>query len=120
VTADGAVRIANARTNADLFAALKGGGGGSFGFVTRITFRTLELPGYFGGVFTVIRASSDAAFRRLIAPATRRPHEFGLFSYVWHVGGIRVQPDSGTHPRETCRRAARGPRWRPSAETHGG
>jgi FAD/FMN-containing dehydrogenase len=42
VTADGAVRIANACTNADLFWALKGGGGGSFGVVTRITFRTHE------------------------------------------------------------------------------
>jgi FAD/FMN-containing dehydrogenase len=66
VTADGAVRIANACTNADLFWALKGGGGGSFGVVTRLTLRTRELPQYFGFVFTIIRASSDAAFRRLI------------------------------------------------------
>src|SRR4029077_20085470 len=35
VTADGAVRIANACTNADLFWGLKGGGGGSLGVVTR-------------------------------------------------------------------------------------
>ena len=66
VTADGAVRIANACTNADLFWALKGGGGGSFGVVTRLTLRTRELPEYFGYVFTIIRTSSDTAFRRLI------------------------------------------------------
>ena len=36
VTADGAVRIANACTNPDLFWALKGGGAG-FGVVTRVT-----------------------------------------------------------------------------------
>ena len=44
VTADGAVRIANACTNPDLFWALKGGGNGSFGVVTRLTLRTRELP----------------------------------------------------------------------------
>jgi len=67
VTADGAVRIANACTNSDLFWALKGGGGGTFGVVTRLTLRTHELPETMGGVFTVIRAASDAAYRRLIA-----------------------------------------------------
>jgi FAD/FMN-containing dehydrogenase len=66
VTADGAVRIANACTNPDLFWALKGGGGGTFGVVTRLTMRTHPLPQYFGYVFTMIQASSDAAFRRLI------------------------------------------------------
>ena len=35
VTADGAIRIANACTNPDLFWALKGGGGGSWGVVTK-------------------------------------------------------------------------------------
>ena len=35
VTADGKIRIANACTNADLFWALKGGGGGTFGVVSR-------------------------------------------------------------------------------------
>jgi len=66
VTADGAVRIANACTHPDLFWALKGGGGGSFGVVTRVTLRTHELPVFFGFVAMTIQASSDAAFRRLI------------------------------------------------------
>src|SRR4029450_10066309 len=47
VTADGAVRIANAVRNPDLFWALKGGGGGTFGVVTRLTLRTHALPAYF-------------------------------------------------------------------------
>ncbi len=50
VTADGAVRIANACINPDLFWALKGGGGGTFGVVTRLTLRTHELPETMGGV----------------------------------------------------------------------
>jgi FAD/FMN-containing dehydrogenase len=66
VTADGAVRIANAVTNPDLFWALKGGGGGTFGVVTRLTLRTHELPATAGFVNATIHAHSDAACRRLI------------------------------------------------------
>jgi hypothetical protein len=66
VTADGQVRIANACTHPDLFWALKGGGGGSFGIVTRLTLRVHPLPERFGAVNFTVRASSDAAYRRLI------------------------------------------------------
>jgi FAD/FMN-containing dehydrogenase len=66
VTSDGVVRIANACTNPDLFWALKGGGGGTFGVVTRVTLRTHELPASFGGVAATIEASSDSA-----SPAAR-------------------------------------------------
>ncbi len=65
VTADGQVRIANGCTNSDLFWALKGGGGGSFGVVTRLTLRTHMLPDFFGGVFGAVHAKSDAAYRAL-------------------------------------------------------
>jgi FAD/FMN-containing dehydrogenase len=67
VTADGEVRIANACTNADLFWAIKGGGGGSFGVLTKLTVRTHEYPEFFGAVFAGIKAASPDAFRRLIA-----------------------------------------------------
>jgi FAD/FMN-containing dehydrogenase len=67
VTADGQVRIANAHINPDLFWALKGGGGGTFGVVTRMTLRTHELPETFGGVFGEITAASPGAFKTLIA-----------------------------------------------------
>jgi FAD/FMN-containing dehydrogenase len=66
VTADGEIRIANACTNSDLFWALKGGGGGSFGVVTRITLKTHELPQLFGAAFAGLKANSDQAFKRLI------------------------------------------------------
>jgi len=66
VTADGAVRIANACSHPDLFWAIKGGGGGSLGVVTRLTLRTHRLPEFFGAVFATIQATSDGAFRRLI------------------------------------------------------
>ena len=67
VTADGVVRIANACTNPDLFWAIKGGGGGSWGVVTRLTLRTHDLPAFFGAAWGTIKAQSDDAFRRLIA-----------------------------------------------------
>ncbi|CAB3745887.1 FAD-binding oxidoreductase [Paraburkholderia solisilvae] len=66
VTADGIERIVNARTDPDLFWALKGGGGGSFGVVTSVTLKTHPLPDYVGVVSAVLRASSPQAFRRLI------------------------------------------------------
>ena len=67
VTADGVVRIANPSSYPDLFWALKGGGNGSYGVVTRLTLHTHDLPEFFGGVRGSIKASSDSAFRKLIA-----------------------------------------------------
>ncbi|MEO7338995.1 MAG: FAD-binding oxidoreductase [Caldimonas sp.] len=66
VTADGQIRIANACTHPDLFWALKGGGGGNFGIVTRLTLRVHPLPSNFGAVNLTVKATSDAAFRKLI------------------------------------------------------
>jgi FAD/FMN-containing dehydrogenase len=81
VTADGKVRIANHWTNPDLFWAIKGGGGGSLGVVTRLTLRTRELPEFFGTVTATIKATSDAAYRQLVrqvmalyADALLNPH----------------------------------------------
>ena len=67
VTADGEVRIVNANNDPDLFWAIRGGGGGTFGIVTRFTLRTHELPKYFGYAGGKIKAQSDAAYERLIA-----------------------------------------------------
>ena len=66
VTADGVPRMVNACAHPDLFWALKGGGGGTFGVITRLTLRTHDLPESFGIVAIPIKASSDAAFRRLV------------------------------------------------------
>jgi len=66
VTADGSTLVVNQCQHADLFWAIKGGGGGSFGVLTRLTLRTRELPGTFGGAFGRITAKTDDAFRELI------------------------------------------------------
>ncbi|KAI5790221.1 FAD binding domain-containing protein [Geopyxis carbonaria] len=44
VTADGRHRIVDAANNADLFWALRGGGGGTFGVVTSVTVKTHDTP----------------------------------------------------------------------------
>ena len=67
VTADGVIRTVNAVQEPDLFWALKGGGGGTFGVMTRLTLRTHDLPATFGLLHWSLRANSDAAFERLIA-----------------------------------------------------
>lgn len=66
VTADGKIRVVNACSDPELFWALKGGGGGSFGVITRITLRTHDLPETFGSVNASVMAKTDAAYRRLI------------------------------------------------------
>lgn len=66
VTADGQVRVVNACRDPDLFWAIKGGGGGTFGVVTKVAMKTYELPEAFGSVQLTVRAASDEAFRRLI------------------------------------------------------
>ena len=66
VTADGVVRVVNAYQEPELFWAIKGGGGGTFGVLTRLTLRTHELPEYFGVADLEIGANSAAAYRALV------------------------------------------------------
>jgi hypothetical protein len=67
VTADGKTRVVNAAQQPHLFWALKGGGGGTFGVVTRLTLATHELPATFGSVTLDVKAHSDEAYRQLLA-----------------------------------------------------
>ena len=93
VTADGKIRIANAYRNPDLFWALKGGGGGTFGVVTKVTLRVHELPEYAGGAILQVKASSDDAFRRLLRYFVGFYRE-NLFNDHWgeqaHIGSDNV------------------------------
>src|SRR5216683_1266253 len=66
VTADGRVLVANGCQNQDLFWTLRGGGGGTFGVVTRVTLKTHPLPNWFGALDGSIVAKDDAAFKQLL------------------------------------------------------
>ncbi len=93
VTADGKVRTANACTSSDLFWALKGGGGGTFGAVSKVTLLVRDLPEFFGAAIFTVKAVSDEAFRRLLRyfVAFYREH---LFNDHWGehatIGGDNV------------------------------
>jgi FAD/FMN-containing dehydrogenase len=74
VTADGAVRTASREDNADLFWAIRGGGG-NFGVVTRFTYRLHEVgPQVFGGLIAwpFERASAILQAYRAITGAAAR------------------------------------------------
>jgi FAD/FMN-containing dehydrogenase len=100
VTADGRVVSANACTNPDLFWALKGGGGGTFGVVTRVTLRTHELPATFAGVLAGIKASSDSAFEQLIARFISFYHD-SLFNPHWGEQ-VKLSPDNTLEISMAC------------------
>ena len=89
VTADGDIKLANACANPDLFWALKGGGSG-FGVVTRLTLRTHDLPEVIGVVLATIDATSDDAYRRLVAKMVDF-YAQTLFNPQWG-GLIRLEP----------------------------
>lgn len=82
VTANGLVRIVNEHQEPELFFALKGGGGGTFGVITRLTLKTHVLPKTFGAVFAEIRANSDDAYSALIARAVSF-YSQSLFNPNW-------------------------------------
>lgn len=66
VTADGKILIANAYQNQDLFWALKGGGGGTFGVVTRVMLKTHKLPKTFGVLEGKLATHSSKTFKNLL------------------------------------------------------
>lgn len=74
VTADGQVRTANREQNAELFWALRGGGG-NFGVVTRFTFRLHEVgPTITGGLIAWDAERADEVldtYREMTATAPR-------------------------------------------------
>jgi FAD/FMN-containing dehydrogenase len=92
VTADGKIRIANAGTNSDLFWALKGGGGGTFGVVSKMTLLLHNLPEFFGFANFKIKAVADDAYRRLIRQFVSFYREH-LFNDHWGEQA-QVNPDN--------------------------
>jgi FAD/FMN-containing dehydrogenase len=100
VTADGIARIVNACTNPDLFWALKGGGGGSWGVVTQLTLCTHELPEFFGYSEGTLKANSDIAFRQLIAQFVDFYHD-NLLNPHWGES-VNITPDNTLELSMVC------------------
>lgn len=94
VTADSSVLVVNEYQHPDLFWALRGGGGGTFAVVTRVTYATHPAPATLGGVSGTIRASSDQAYRTLVEAVVDRMPE--LATAHWGEQ-IRFHPDRTVH-----------------------
>jgi FAD binding domain/Berberine and berberine like len=67
VMADGRIRTVNAWQDPELFFAIRGGGGGTFGVVTRLTLRTYPLPASFGAVMFKLTAADATTWQALVA-----------------------------------------------------
>lgn len=92
VTADGQVRIVNEFSEPDLFYGVRGGGGGTFGIVSRVTLLTHPIPSTVGIVTGSIRARSDAAYRALIE---RFAEFYPAALDNWHWGeSVAFGPDN--------------------------
>lgn len=100
VTADGILRTVNACRDPNLFWALKGGGGGTWGVVTRITLRTHNLPELFGGASGVVKANSDDAYRALIRRVMSFYHD-NLLNPHWGEQ-MSFGPDNTVHISMVC------------------
>ncbi|KAI0635699.1 FAD-binding domain-containing protein [Trametes polyzona] len=73
VTSTGDHLTANAYQNSDLFWALRGGGGGTFGVVTSATYRTHQSVPIIGASFSFSgnRSTSNSAFQQAFAELIR-------------------------------------------------
>ena len=91
VTADGDLLRVDARTNPDLFWAIRGGGG-NFGVATRFRFRLHELKSVVGGIL-VLPATPDT-IAGFIAAAEAAPDELSTIANVMPAPPMPFLPES--------------------------
>lgn len=101
VTADGQIRRANRNENADLFWALRGGGG-NFGAVTRLTFRLHVVgPTVYGGLIAWPFERADEILRAYRALTTEAPRELAVWMILLHAPPAPFVPEEW-HGRRIC------------------
>jgi FAD/FMN-containing dehydrogenase len=83
VTADGRARRVDANTNEDLYWACRGGGGGNFGIVTSLTFRTHRAR---GASWFFIRFPWGQASEALAAWQAFAPHAPAALTSIFSLG----------------------------------
>ncbi|KAL1914867.1 uncharacterized protein VTP21DRAFT_7783 [Calcarisporiella thermophila] len=66
VTADGKLRVVNACQNRELFWALRGGGGGTYGAVVTVTHKTYKAPDNVSGFYFSANTTDTENFKELL------------------------------------------------------
>jgi FAD/FMN-containing dehydrogenase len=93
VTADSQIRTANREKNADLFWALRGGGG-NFGVVTRFTFRLHEVgPIVYGGLIAWPFARADEILRAYRTITETAPRELAVWMILLSAPPLPFVPE---------------------------
>ena len=112
VTADGRLLVASETENADLFWALRGGGG-NFGVVTSFEYRLHPvgpMVAFAGPVYPLEQSARVmAGFRDFVADA---PDEINALATWWSIPAVPGFPrgvprPGGAHPRRDVRRSTR-------------
>jgi FAD/FMN-containing dehydrogenase len=91
VTADGHILQVDAETHADLFWALRGGGG-NFGVVTRFKFRLHPVDAIVGGM--LILPASASVIARFAAAAEAAPEELSIIAMVMPAPPMPFVPEA--------------------------
>ncbi len=92
VTADGKLRTVNAYQEPDLFWALRGGGGGTFGIVIRQTLLAHPIPHLDGSISGFIEARDEAALEDLVDAYLALVYE-SMLTPDWGEG-VFIEPGS--------------------------
>ena len=101
VTADGKVRTANRDENADLFWAIRGGGG-NFGVVTRFTFRLHEVgPTVYGGLIAWPFERADEILRAYRTITAKAPRELAVWLVLLQAPPAPFVPEEW-HGEQIC------------------
>jgi FAD/FMN-containing dehydrogenase len=101
VTADGEIRTASREKNADLFWALRGGGG-NFGVVTRFTFHLHEVgPMVYGGLIAWPFERADEILRAYRTISSEAPRELAVWMILLNAPPTPFVPQEW-HGRKTC------------------
>jgi FAD/FMN-containing dehydrogenase len=96
VTADGKVHTVDERNEADLFWAIRGGGG-NFGVVTRLKYKLSPLPEFTGGMLVLPATAETVA--GFVSAASAAPEELGTIANVMPAPPMPfLPPDAAGKP----------------------
>ena len=95
VTPDGKLRHASPCEEPDLFWALRGGGGGTFGVVVRATHKLIKAPTHAVGMFVHWPGTDDLAEQFVEQVITTAPGRIELEQGAWGGVFINSNPSPG-------------------------